>query len=94
LDDLLGDPALDAVVLATPVFTHAALASKCLQADKLDTVEPLAVEMDTFLQACRAGAAPEDHLALAQNVVAMIETADSSLRAGGATVSTAAATVG
>jgi predicted dehydrogenase len=43
LDDLLGDPALDAVVLATPVPTHAALATRVLGAGKHCFVEkPLA----------------------------------------------------
>ncbi|MGA2008324.1 MAG: Gfo/Idh/MocA family oxidoreductase, partial [Solirubrobacteraceae bacterium] len=32
LDELLSDPALDAVVLATPVPTHATLAARVLQA--------------------------------------------------------------
>ena len=44
LDDLLGDPDLDAVVIATPVPTHAALAQKVLEADKHVFVEkPLAL---------------------------------------------------
>src|SRR2546423_12872204 len=30
LDDVLTDPAVDAVVVATPVFTHYALATRCL----------------------------------------------------------------
>jgi len=43
LDDLLGDPALDAVVLATPVPTHAELAERVLRAGKHCFVEkPLA----------------------------------------------------
>ena len=43
LDDLLGDPALDAVVLATPVPTHASLAVAVLEAGKHCFVEkPLA----------------------------------------------------
>jgi predicted dehydrogenase len=43
LDDLLGDPELDAIVLATPVPTHAALAVRVLQAGKHCFVEkPLA----------------------------------------------------
>lgn len=43
LDDLLGDPALDAIVLATPVPTHAALATAVLDAGKHCFVEkPLA----------------------------------------------------
>jgi predicted dehydrogenase len=43
LDDLLGDPDLDAIVLATPVPTHAALAEAVLRAGKHCFVEkPLA----------------------------------------------------
>lgn len=43
LEDLLGDPALDAVVLATPVPTHAELAVRVLSAGKHCFVEkPLA----------------------------------------------------
>jgi predicted dehydrogenase len=43
LDDLLGDPGLDAVVLATPVPTHADLAVRVLEAGKHCFVEkPLA----------------------------------------------------
>ncbi len=43
LDDLLADPALDAVVIATPVPTHAALAERVLMAGKHCFVEkPLA----------------------------------------------------
>ena len=42
-DDLLNDRALDGVVLATPIFTHAELASRSLQAGKHTFVEkPLA----------------------------------------------------
>ena len=44
LDDLLDDPDLDAVVLATPVPTHADLAVRVLEAGKHCFVEkPLAV---------------------------------------------------
>ena len=43
LDDLLNDPALDAIVLATPVPSHAALAEQVLEAGKHCFVEkPLA----------------------------------------------------
>jgi predicted dehydrogenase len=42
-DELLGDPSLDAIVLATPVPTHAALAAQVLEAGKHCLVEkPLA----------------------------------------------------
>src|SRR5438270_777551 len=39
LDRLLDDPALDAVLLATPVFTHYDLAWRCLEAGKHCFVE-------------------------------------------------------
>ncbi len=42
-DDLLADPALDGILIATPVFTHCALASRSLLAGKHTFVEkPLA----------------------------------------------------
>jgi predicted dehydrogenase len=57
LDDLLGDPELDAVVLATPVPTHAALAERVLDAGKHCFVEkPLA---QSVADAERAVAAAE-----------------------------------
>jgi predicted dehydrogenase len=47
LDDLLGDDALDAVVIATSVPTHAALATRALEAGKHTFVEkPLALRAD------------------------------------------------
>jgi predicted dehydrogenase len=43
LADVLQDPSVDAVLLATPVFTHHALAARCLNAGKHTFVEkPLA----------------------------------------------------
>jgi predicted dehydrogenase len=57
LDDLLGDPELDAVVLATPVPTHGPLAERVLAAGKHCFVEkPLA---DSEAAAERAVAAAE-----------------------------------
>jgi len=57
LDDLLDDPELDAVVLATPVPTHAALAVRVLEAGKHCFVEkPLA---QSVADAERAVAAAE-----------------------------------
>ncbi len=57
LEDLLGDPDLDAVVLATPVPTHADLATRVAQAGKHCFVEkPLAT---TAADAQRAVAAAE-----------------------------------
>ena len=57
IDELLGDPELDAVVLATPVPTHAELAIRVVQAGKHCFVEkPLAT---TVADAERAVAAAE-----------------------------------
>lgn len=53
-DDLFQDPALDAVLLATPVFTHYELAARSLEAGKHTFVEkPLAsngIEADELLR--------------------------------------------
>ena len=58
LEDLLGDPELDAVVLATPVPTHAPLAERVLRAGKHCFVEkPLA---QSVADAERAVAAAEE----------------------------------
>ena len=58
LDDLLGDPELDAVVLATPVPTHAALAERVLRAGKHCFVEkPLAQSVADAERAVAAAAA-------------------------------------
>jgi predicted dehydrogenase len=52
-DDLLNDPELDAVVIATPVFTHHYLASQALQAGKHTFVEkPLAPSGDEAMELC------------------------------------------
>jgi predicted dehydrogenase len=57
ISDLLGDPALDAVMLATPVATHAELAAAVLEAGKHCFVEkPLAMrssEAEAALAAAR-----------------------------------------
>jgi predicted dehydrogenase len=58
LDDLLGDADLDAVVLATPVPTHAALAARVLEAGKHCFVEkPLAQSVADAERACEAARA-------------------------------------
>jgi predicted dehydrogenase len=54
VDDLLADPALDAVILATPVFTHFYLASRALSAGKHVFVEkPLATSSEEADQLAR-----------------------------------------
>jgi predicted dehydrogenase len=59
LDELLGDPELDAVVLATPVVTHADLAVRVLEAGKHCFVEkPLAQSVsdaERVVEVARAG---------------------------------------
>jgi predicted dehydrogenase len=58
LDELLGDPTLDAVVLATPVVTHAALAVRVLEAGKHCFVEkPLAQSVADAERAVEAATA-------------------------------------
>ncbi len=43
IDEILEDPSVDGVLLATPVFTHYDLARRCLEAGKHTFVEkPLA----------------------------------------------------
>jgi predicted dehydrogenase len=58
LEDLLSDPTLDAIVLATPVPTHAALAVRVLEAGKHCFVEkPLAQSVADAERAVEASAA-------------------------------------
>jgi predicted dehydrogenase len=58
LDDLLGDPSLHAIVLATPVPTHAELAVRVLEAGKHCFVEkPLGVSVADAQRAVDAAAA-------------------------------------
>jgi predicted dehydrogenase len=58
LEDLLDDPALDAIALATPVPTHGALAARALAAGKHCFVEkPLATSIEDGERAVAAAAA-------------------------------------
>jgi predicted dehydrogenase len=54
LNDVLADPEVDCVFLATPVFTHHELAKRCLQAGKHTFVEkplaPTAEQADELIQ--------------------------------------------
>jgi predicted dehydrogenase len=50
---------------------------------RVDTFEPLGVEMQTWIDAIRAGSSPDGHLSLARDVVATAEAAETSLRDGG-----------
>ncbi|MEA2481111.1 MAG: hypothetical protein QOJ07_3033 [Thermoleophilaceae bacterium] len=56
---------------------------------RIDTVEPLGVEMTTWAEAIRNGAAPEGHVELARDVVLTAEAAERSLREGGVQVQVA-----
>jgi predicted dehydrogenase len=53
---------------------------------KLDSFEPIAVEMDGFVRAVRAGGAPPGHLELGHRVVKLAEAAQDSLDRDGARV--------
>ena len=50
---------------------------------KLDTAEPIVVEMEDFVASIRAGAPNDAHLDLAVDVVRLVEAAEGSLRNGG-----------
>ncbi len=50
---------------------------------KLDTAEPIALELEDFLSTIRSGASRNDHLALACDVVGLIEATELSLERDG-----------
>ncbi len=50
---------------------------------KIDTAEPIALELQDFATAAQSGEAPAGHLALARNVARLTEAAEESLRNGG-----------
>jgi predicted dehydrogenase len=54
---------------------------------KIDTVEPVVVEMGDFTAAVRVGVTPQGHLELARNVTRLTEAAEVSLEGDGALVS-------
>ncbi len=56
---------------------------------KLETTEPLAAQIADFVAAARTGAHRPEQARLARDVVQMLETADASLRRGGAEVAVA-----
>lgn len=53
---------------------------------RIDSYEPLAVQLEDFVEAIRVGRAPEGHQQLCRDVVAMIEAADESMDEGGASI--------
>lgn len=63
VEDLLGDTELDAIVIATPVFTHFELASRALRAGKHTFVEkPLASSAQEAAQLTRLAASVDRRL--------------------------------
>lgn len=51
IDTILNDPSIDAVAIATPVYTHFKLGSKCLEHDKHILIEkPMASSSDECIQ--------------------------------------------
>jgi|HubBroStandDraft_6_1064221.scaffolds.fasta_scaffold35458_2 predicted dehydrogenase len=69
---------------------HLSYRSGDILSPKLESHEPLGLELADFVQAVRAGEPMEFHMALARSVVRMVEAADQSLKLGGAEVSLAA----
>lgn len=61
---------------------------------KLETAEPLQVEMEDFVASVRAGAAPAGQAELAANVVRLIEAAETSMAEGGHPVTVATRSAG
>jgi predicted dehydrogenase len=57
-------------------------------APKLDTSEPIALQLEDFVTSALSRGVPAGHLRLARDVVRLAETAEVSLKAGGAPVST------
>jgi predicted dehydrogenase len=68
---------------------HLSYRSGDILSPKLESHEPLGLELADFVQAVRAGEPMEFHMALARSVVRMVEAADRSLKLGGAEVSLA-----
>jgi predicted dehydrogenase len=62
---------------------HLSYRSGDILSPKLESHEPLGLELGDFLQACRKGEPMEYHTALARSVVRMVEAADRSLQLGG-----------
>lgn len=55
-------------------------------APKLDTAEPIATQLEDFMNAIRTGQQPRADMELARRVVTMVETAEESLHIGGSPV--------
>ncbi len=65
---------------------HLSYRTGAIVSPTLASVEPLAVEVDEFLEAVRRGKPLDENMALSRNVVALIEAAELSLERGGETV--------
>ena len=65
---------------------HLSYRSGDILSPKLESHEPLGLELADFVQSVRADEPMEFHMALARSVVRMVEAADHSLRLGGAEV--------
>jgi predicted dehydrogenase len=66
---------------------HLSYRSGDILSPKIDSYEPLGLELDDFVQSIRADAPMEFHTALARSVVRIVEAADRSLLEGGREVS-------
>lgn len=65
---------------------HLSYRSGDILSPKLESHEPLGLELADFVQSVRSGEPMEFHMALARSVVRMVEAADRSLKLGGAEV--------
>jgi predicted dehydrogenase len=62
---------------------HLSYRSGDVVSPKIDSYEPLGLELSDFVGAIRSGDRLEQHTAIARDVVRLVEAADQSLRAGG-----------
>jgi predicted dehydrogenase len=70
---------------------HLAYRTGDIVSPHVDTAEPIAVEMETFLAAVRGDRASQTDASLAVNVIEMVEAAEASVSNGGAAMSLASA---
>ena len=66
---------------------HLSYRSGDILSPKLETHEPLGLELADFVHACRTGDSMEYHTTLARSVVRMVEAAERSLQLGGREIS-------
>lgn len=65
---------------------HLSYRSGDIVSPRVETEEPLTIQLRDFLETTRTGSAPEGHAELCRDVVALIEAAEASLEAGGVPV--------